>query len=179
MISQPVDEGHFTEVSADGNDHWAYKWSTHTVGGRLDPGVYTVWAVNGPNDRSHLAEADYSTISLSLGAPAVTVDTPVIPGSLAMTSVPEGASVVIDNAYRGASPLTIGGIEPGIHTVTFSRFGYAKLSLSVNVEPGRTTEVNGTLLASTGSLVVDTDPPGHTSSLTMPVLDLPLFPLQI
>jgi hypothetical protein len=159
-ITARADEGYFTEVSVDGNDHWVYTWSTHAIGGRLDPGAYTVWAVNGPNDRSHLGGADYSTISLSLGAPAVTVDTPVIPGSLALTSVPDGASVVVDDIYRGATPLTTGGIEPGTHTVTFSRFGYSKLSLSVNVEPGRMTEVNGTLHASTGSLVVDTDPAG-------------------
>jgi hypothetical protein len=159
-ITARADEGHFTEVSVDGNDHGEYTWSTHIIGGRLDPGAYTVWAVNGPTDCSHLAEADYNTISLGLGAPAVTVDTPVIPGSIALTSVPEGASVVTDNAYKGVTPLTIGGIEPGTHTVTFSKFGYSKLSLSVNVEPGRTTEVNGTLLRSTGSLVVDTDPAG-------------------
>jgi hypothetical protein len=176
-ITARADEGHFTEVSVDGSDHWVYQWSTHAVGGRLDPGTYTVWAVNGPHDLSRLAEADYSTISIGLGTPAITVDTPAIPGSIELNTVPEGASAVIDDSYRGATPLTMRGIEPGIYTVTFSRFGYTKTSISFIVEPGKTTEVHATLLPLTGSLMVDTNPPG--AHLQLDDVNLGIAPVSL
>jgi hypothetical protein len=147
-------------VSVDSNDHWAYKWGTNVINGRLDAGTYTVWVVNGPNDRSRLHEADYTTISVELKNPAITVTTLTLPGTLVLNTTPEGASVVIGDEYRGRTPLTIGGIEPGTYTVTFSRFGYSKLSTPVHVEPGKTTEVKGTLLPLTGSLEITSSPPG-------------------
>jgi hypothetical protein len=159
-ITARADEGHFTEVSVDGNDHWVYKWGTNTIGGGLDTGTYTVWVVNGPNDRSRLNDAEYRTISVELGTPTITVATHAIPGAMALNTIPEGASVVIGDEYRGSTPLTIGGFEPGMYTVIFSRFGYSKLSTPVRVESGKTTEVMGTLHPLTGSLEITTTPPG-------------------
>jgi hypothetical protein len=159
-ITARADEGHFTEVSVDGNDHWEYPWGTNAIGGRLDAGTYTVWVVNGPKDRSMLAEADYSTISIRLGIPVIKVNSPVIPGALILNTSPDGVSVLIDDVYRGSTPLIIERIEPGTYGVTFSRFGYAKLSTPVRVESGKTTEVNGALIPLTGSLDITTSPAG-------------------
>ena len=159
-ITARADEGHFTEVSIDDNDHWVYKWDTSLMGGRLDEGTYTVWVVNGPNDRSRMNAAEYSTISVNLGTPAITIVTHAIPGALVLNTTPGGASVIIGEDYRGSTPLTIGGIEPGTYTVTFSRFGYTKLSTPVRVESGKTTEVSGTLIPLTGSLEITTSPTG-------------------
>jgi hypothetical protein len=39
-ITARADEGHFTEVSVDSNDHWEYQWGTKAIGGRLDAGTY-------------------------------------------------------------------------------------------------------------------------------------------
>jgi len=130
------------------------------MGGRLDEGTYTVWVVNGPNDRSRMNAAEYSTISVNLRTPTITTATHAIPGSLVLNTTPGGASVIIGEDYRGSTPLTIGGIEPGTYTVTFSRFGYTKLSTPVSVKAGQTTEVTGTLLPLTGSLEITTSPPG-------------------
>ena len=159
-VTARADDGHFTEVSVDSNDHWVYKWGTNTMNGRLDTGTYTVWVVNGPNDRSRLNEAEYSTISVELRTPTITAAADVIPGVLVLNTTPEGASVVIGDDYRGSTPLTIGGIEPGTYTVTFTRFGYTKLSTPVHVVAGETTEVIGTLLPLTGSLEIITNPMG-------------------
>jgi hypothetical protein len=68
--------------------------------------------------------------------------------------------VLIDDVYRGSTPLIIERIEPGTYGVTFSRFGYAKLSTPVRVESGKTTEVNGALIPLTGSLDITTSPAG-------------------
>lgn len=159
-ITARADEGHFTEVNVDDSDHWVYKWGTNTIGGRLDTGSYTVWVVNGPNDRSRLNEAEYSTISVHLGTPTITTAPRAIPGVLVLATTPDGASVVIGDEYRGSTPLTLEGIEPGMYTVTFSRFGYTKVSSSVQVIAGEKTEVIGTLPPLPGSLEITTSPPG-------------------
>lgn len=44
--------------------------------------------------------------------------------------------------------------------MTFSRFGYSKLSTPVRVESGKTTVVSGTLIPLTGSLEITTSLPG-------------------
>jgi hypothetical protein len=155
-----ADQGHFTTVSVDDNDHWEYKWATNMMNGRLDEGTYTVWVVNEPTDRSRLHADEYTTISIHLNTPVITINTRPIPGTLELNTIPEGASVLLGDNYRGGTPLTIDGIEPGSYTVTFSRFGYARLSLPVRVEAGEITAVSGTLIPLTGSLEITTSPSG-------------------
>jgi hypothetical protein len=159
-ISKRADQGGFTKVSVDGDDRWSYTWDTGSVGGRLDEGSYTVWVVSGPNDRSHLAEADYRTLSVTLGKPTVSVDIPVQPGGMNLQSVPDGASLMVNGEYRGKTPLTIGDLSPGTYAVTFSRFGYRELSVQVPVEPGKIAEVTATLQPKTGTLAINSTPPG-------------------
>jgi len=159
-INARADEGHFTQVSVDSNDHWTYKWGTNAVGGKLDAGTYTVWVANGPNDRSHLSEADYSTISVSLGIPSIAILTPSVPGTIVFNATPVEASVVINGAYKGSTPLVLEGVEPGTYTVTLSHFGYRKFSTPVKVESGKLTEVSATLVPETGTIAVNTSPEG-------------------
>jgi len=159
-ITARADEGHFTEVSVDSNDHWEYSWGTNAIGGRLDAGIYTAWVVDRPNDRSLLAKADYSTITIRLGTPVIMVNSSVIPGALILNTSPDGASVLIDDVYRGSTPLIIEKIEPGTYSVTFSRIGYTKLSTPVQVASGKTTEVSGALIPFTGSVDITTSPSG-------------------
>lgn len=159
-ISKRADQGGFTKVSVDGDDHWAYTWHTGSIGGRLDEGTYMVWVVSGPNDRSNLATADFKTIDVTLGEPFVSVDTPVQPGGMDLQSVPDGASLVVNGEYRGKTPLTISGLSPGNYAVTFTRFGFTELSTQVMVAGGKISEVTATLQPKTGTLVVNSTPPG-------------------
>jgi hypothetical protein len=159
-ISKRADQGGFTKVSVDGDDHWSYMWHTGSIGGRLDEGTYTVWVVSGPNDRSRLAWADYRTLSVTLGKPFVSVDIPVQPGGMNLQSVPDGASLMVNGEYHGKTPLTISDLSPGDYAVTFSRFGYRDLSVKVPVEQGKIAEVTATLQKITGTLVVSSTPPG-------------------
>jgi len=159
-IYRRADQGGFTEVSVDDHDRWEYNWGTNSLGGGLDAGTYTVWAVNSPNDRSHLGETEYSTISVSLGNPSISVVTPAIPGSFNLRSVPDNASVVINGNYKGSTPLTVSGLDPGKYTITFSRFDYEKFSTTATIEAGAITEVTATLQPKTGSLVINTTPSG-------------------
>jgi hypothetical protein len=159
-ISKRADQGGFTRVSVDGDDHWSYTWHTGSIGGRLDEGTYTIWVVSGPNDRSRLAWADYRTLSVTLGKPYVSVDTPAQPGGMNLQSVPDGASLMVNGEYRGKTPLKISGLSPGNYAVTFSRFGFREVATQVTVDPGTIAEVNVTLQPETGTLVVNSTPPG-------------------
>lgn len=159
-ISQRADQGGFTRVSVDGEDHWSYTWHTGSIGGRLDEGTYTVWIVSGPNDRSRLAWADYRTLSVTLKKPYVSVDTPVPPGGMNLQSVPDGASLMVNGEYRGKTPLRITGLSPGKYAVTFSRFGFGEVAIEVPVNQGTIAEVNATLLSETGTLMVNSTPTG-------------------
>jgi len=159
-VTKRADQGYFTKVSVDGDDHWSYKWNTGSVGGRLDEGTYTVWVVSGPNDRSHLAEADYRTIGVTLGGPSISVDTPAQPGGMDLQSVPDGASLVVNGQYRGKTPFSLSDLSPATYNVTFSRFGYTDLTLNVPVTQGKITEVTATLQPETGTLAVNSTPAG-------------------
>jgi hypothetical protein len=144
-VTQRADEGHFTKVAVDGNDYWSYKWGTGNVGGRLDAGTYTIWVVNGPNDRSNLAQAEYRTLSVTLGTPSIAVDSVQQNGALELASVPTGASVSLNGQYRGTTPVTVSDLPPGTYQITFTRGGYYEFNTPVAVEAGRISEVTATL----------------------------------
>ena len=166
-INRPADQGGATQVDVDGDGHWVYEWNTGALG--LDAGSYTVWVADGPADVSHLSAVDYSTISVILSEPFITAGTsggsgpypgPAPAGSMNLSSTPVGTSVVVNNVYKGMTPLTVSGLDPGTYNVTFSHFGYAKLSTPVTVGAGSVSEVNATLVLLTGSLSVNTTPAG-------------------
>ena len=159
-----------TQVQVDSNGHWEYKWGTGSAGGRLDAGVYTVWVADGPADLSHLSAVDYNTISVILSVPSITAgisggldgssQVAPQPGLMDLNSIPDGASVTVNTEYKGMTPLTVTGLNPGTYNVTFSKFGYDRLSTPVSVQAGSTSEVNATLVMQTGSLFVNTTPAG-------------------
>jgi hypothetical protein len=167
-ISRRADQGGFTTVDVDSNSHWEYDWSTANA--QLDSGTYTVWVSNGPNDRSRLSEADYSTISVTLGKPGITAGVgtgsdlttslSVQPGNLSINSNPAGSSVTVNNAYVGKTPLEIGGLAPGTYEIAITRFGYEKFNTTAPVKTGSITEISADLIQEQGSLNVTTDPSG-------------------
>jgi PEGA domain len=146
-VTKRADQGYFTKVAVDGNDYWSYKWSTSNVGGRLDEGTYTIWVVNGPNDLSHLSEADYGTIAVTLGKPILAVDTVQPSGSMEITSVPPGATVMVNDVKKGITPLSVPDLTAGTYRVTFSLDRYAVFTTPVRVEAGRISEVTATLVS--------------------------------
>jgi hypothetical protein len=179
-INARADEGHFTEVDVDSNDHWIYHWGTNSVGGKLDAGAYTVWVVDSPTDRSHLDGTSYRTITVGLDTPGITVNTPVtplVPGTMDLSSSPNETSVVVNNAYKGKTPLTLGGLTPGTYNVTFSRFGYYPFSTLVKVEPGSVSDVVAGLEQQTGGLLINTSPAG--ARVMIDGVDAGISPLSI
>lgn len=172
-INHLANQGGATQVEVDADGHWSYDWNTGAVGGKLDAGAYTIWAADRKTDRSHLSTADYNTIAIGLSVPSLTAVTsggpgtsePSQPGSIEFNAVPDGTSVVINNAYKGMTPLTISNLSPGTYNITLSHFRYAELSVPVIVRAGSVSEVNATLVAMTGSLFVNTTPAGARITL--------------
>jgi hypothetical protein len=144
-INRRADQGGFTVVSVDGNNHWTYKWNTANIGGRLDAGAYTIWVVNGPNDRSRLNEAEYSTIQVNLGVPSISVDTPSVPATLDVTTEPSGATVRLNEKYLGRTPLNVGNLDPGTYTLSLVKTGYQNITTPVRLDAGKVTEVQAPL----------------------------------
>lgn len=166
-INRRADQGGFTVVDVDGsNDRWTYKWNTGNLGGRLDAGAYTIWVVNGPNDRSRLGQAEYTTVPVNLGVPTIAVDTPAPPpATLEIHTEPDGASVVLNEKYMGMTPMNLSGLNPGIYSLSLSKFGYVRVTTSLRLEAGKTTTVDAPLVLQSGSLLVNTSPSNATLQL--------------
>jgi hypothetical protein len=60
-------------------------------------------------------------------------------GSLYVTTLPTGADVWIDGTYVGRSPLVLGALAAGRHTVGLTKTGWDPLQLDVSVVAGQTT----------------------------------------
>jgi hypothetical protein len=165
-INRRADQGGFTVVEVDGlTDRWTYKWNTGSTGGRLDAGAYMIWVANGPNDRSHLSQAEYSTITVNLGSPTISVDTPSVPATLEVTTEPAGVSVVLNEKYLGTTPITVSDLTPGTYTLSLSKFGYSRIITPVRLEAGKITSVDAPLAPQAGALAVNTSPAGATLQL--------------
>jgi len=86
-------------------------------------------------------------------------------GSIAISSIPTGAAVYLDNVARGTTPTTLTGVTAATHTVKVSLAGYQDVTKTVTVVAGQTTQVTATLPAGTtgtGSLTVASVPSGAT-----------------
>jgi len=171
-INRHADQGGATQADVDGNGHWVYLWNTGAPG--LDPGSYTVWVADGPADVSRLSTVGYRTISVTLLEPLIMAGIsggsgqppePVQTGSMDLRPIPDGTSVVVNNVYKGMTPLIVSGLKPGTYNVTFTHFGYAGLSTPVTVQAGSVSEVNAALVMLTGSLFVNTTPAGARLTL--------------
>jgi hypothetical protein len=60
-------------------------------------------------------------------------------GSVYVTTLPSGADVWIDGTYAGRSPLVLGGLAAGRHTVSLTKTAWSPLQLEVSVVAGQTT----------------------------------------
>lgn len=66
---------------------------------------------------------------------------------LTVSSDPSGASVTVDGAAAGRTPVTLRDLSPGAHTVVLSMSGRQPVTRNVDLRPGATQEVTATLEA--------------------------------
>lgn len=82
------------------------------------------------------------------------------PASLKIFSEPEGATVYVNDAQRGSTPLHLEELEPGQYVVKLAKEGYDRAYKSVGVLPGQTGHVDLRLQRTTGLLLADSTPRG-------------------
>jgi serine/threonine-protein kinase len=70
----------------------------------------------------------------------------VTTGSLIVDSRPAGATVTIDGAIAGTTPLTVAALASGPHAVRIERRGYQQWSTTVDIKAGERARVAASLL---------------------------------
>lgn len=116
----------------------------------------------------HAALREGGTVTPTTAVPPTSVATspPRQNGSVAVTSVPNGATVTLDGIYQGTTPVIVPEVLPGNHNISLSYPGYASWEQTISVGSSQTFAVNANLALSTGepestgSLTVVTDPAG-------------------
>jgi len=164
-VDRPTDQGGFTAVDVNSDGSWSYKWYTGQTGGKLDAGAYTVWVVDRPVERSDLGNAEYSTITVNLQQPEISVGGQVVPGGLTVNSTPAGAILFLNGQYRGMTPVTVPDLDPGTYVASLSAPGFLNQSAQVEIEAGALTTVSVKLLPANGTLWITTVPVGGTITI--------------
>jgi len=80
-------------------------------------------------------------------------------GALTVTTVPESAYVIFDDAAKGKSPVTITDIPPGKHTIVLKKKGHFAKKATVNVKAGSENELSFELVKPV-KLSINSDPAG-------------------
>jgi hypothetical protein len=90
--------------------------------------------------------------------------TPSTNGQITVRSVPAGANIYLDNAYRGITPLTLVDVPQGSHTILLKLTGYQNWQSTVNVPAAGSIDASGTLVANAVTTVPATLGPQATRS---------------
>jgi len=159
-INRRADTGSFTTTDVDPDGHWTYKWYTSQLGGKIDTGTYTVWITDRPVDRSHLSGSEYTSISVTLKPPGISAVSSTATGTLDVRTVPEKAVITLNGESRGVTPVTIPDVPVGDVDLGLSSPGYENLTTRVAIQEGAVTEVHAILTPASGTLSVNTKPPG-------------------
>jgi len=113
---------------------------------------------------------DYKTTVTVVAGQTATISATLVPvtpttGSINITSSPSGATVLLDNANKGSTPVTLSDIAPGNHTVLLKKTGYNDYKTTVTVVAGQTATISATLVPvtpTTGSISITSSPSGAT-----------------
>lgn len=122
--------------------------------GQLMPGMYLV----------ELRMAGYKNISRTITLNEQAHDTLIFEmpdpayGTLSVDSDPSECDVYLDNSLLGQSPAIFQRIRTGTHQLMLRKEGYDNLSMSVEVEEGKTTALTLQLLRSASQKTVAKEP---------------------
>jgi serine/threonine protein kinase len=86
----------------------------------------------------------------------------IIPGQLVLDSTPQGAQVQIDGATdpTWVTPFTLTNIQPGQHSITVSKSGFATDTRTVSITSANRATAQIHLAQLVATLVVKSNPPG-------------------
>ncbi len=116
----------------------------------LTPGTYQITI-------SSVGYYDYTSVITVYRNEVVTINAALEPiasgssssrtdgGILDVQSSPSGAGVLLNNVYRGSSPLTLQSISPGAYNLTIFKDGYIWYARDISITAGQTTAVSAVL----------------------------------
>jgi eukaryotic-like serine/threonine-protein kinase len=86
----------------------------------------------------------------------------IVPGQLSVSSTPAGAQIQIDGQGQSSwvTPFNLAGLNPGQHTLTISKPGYASETRSIEVGSGSKSFVSVQLGQLTATVSVTSEPAG-------------------
>lgn len=162
-------ENAWLEINSEPSGAWAcldgWNCNNAPITFATDPNSYHTLTV-------YMDGYQMSTQTVYANGPSVTTgvtvalvrDTPET-GSLDLDSSPTGADVWLDNRYYGETPLIIGDISPGTHTVTLRKAGFEDMKLDITITAGQVYRTNQGLVEyspnpGVGSLQIDSEPGG-------------------
>lgn len=85
-----------------------------------------------------------------------------MPGTMHLSSVPEGARFYINEEPRGKGPLVIPGLKPGEYVVRAEKEGFGTMTKTVTIENGGSAAEEFRLSTVMGRLEIRTSPVGAT-----------------
>lgn len=156
----------FTRVEVLTDGTWVYIWRTGSMGRILDPGTYTIYAVDEPLSRPDLDDAVYTPRAVIFGSPVETVTVTVTEtgGSLAVDSSPGMSIVTLDGLSAGITPLVISGIPAGSHTLVITHEGYSAYRTDFVISAGERREISAVLQPLNATPSNPATPPPTTTS---------------
>lgn len=142
-----------------------------TVNG-IERGVTPIQVTGVPKGRAivKFTLAGYEELVRDLAVSAGDVQTlPVVlkglPGTLRVTSVPEGARIYVNDRYEGKAPASLSGLKPGDYLLRAEMDGHGTMSRTVTLENGASASEEFRLSNVMGVLEVVTLPAGATVSV--------------
>ncbi len=82
------------------------------------------------------------------------------PGGVMVTSVPDGASVFVNNIKRGVTPCMLEDLRPAVYQLRAEKEGYEPVERTVEVTSGMKDDIRFSLTKSTGVLELTVRPAG-------------------
>ena len=166
-----ADAANVTITAPDGAEIWVNgsKKGTSSWSGTLSSGTYIFEA----RKSGHQSVSISANISSSQPNSHFTLPAPTpIVGSLVVMSAPAMAEVAIDGKVVGRTPLDLGDVLVGEHTVTISKEGYVSKTQKVTLAEGKTEVVNV-------ALVKQSTTPTSTSTSTTSAKGITYAPYKV
>ena len=81
-------------------------------------------------------------------------------GLVSVSSTPSGASIYLDDTYKGTTPETIFDVPVGSHSILLTKSGYYDKTATIIVVLNQVAYVSKSLEAKTGEIDISSDPSG-------------------